>query len=422
MNEHAAVASAEAPYHQASSLWNSAPSVVHPGKPSAAVAAAAPSAAAPSSSSSSVGLSPLYLAVSSCAPPDAVRSLIESDPSSVGRQNRGGLTPLHCAIDRYDTPLSVIRMLLVARPRTAGVRSREGRTPLDLLWKRLFDPEPYRSRAVREAAARLRETMEAVVAADGCDDGEEQRAEDMHEGSGGDDCEDKKPCHRERSRKANAIRALYSSVELRRSWDVVTAFVRAARYGTVDEDAHNHSFDNDGTGLSTRFRLVHSAAALGACPPLLLRFAAALNPDQVRVAEDPSGRLPLHLAAAAWSGTVPAAGGDSDDDNVVDLDDVGADDWEYEETISTLVELYPEATRIRDAEGRLPLNLAVESRKPWGAIRAILLACPRALVTRDVKTCMPPFMISAVGEGADLDIIYRLLRENPLEVSRGLCG
>uniref|UniRef100_A0A7S4NE40 Ankyrin repeat protein n=1 Tax=Odontella aurita TaxID=265563 RepID=A0A7S4NE40_9STRA len=276
------------------------------------------------------------------------------------------------------------------------------------MWRRLFDPEPYRSEAVRQSAGRLRGMMEAVVAGDGCDwdseppdAGDGKRCDSLFAG-GGSGAEDRKPSHRERTRKANAIRALYSSTELRQSWEILTTFVRAARHGAVNDD----DIVDKSSGSVLRFRLVHAAAALG-CPPLLLRFSAALNPDQVRTPELPNGRLPLHLTAVAAS--TGAAGAD-----------VGSRDGE-ETAVSTVARLYPEAAEMQDSEGRLPLSLAIESGKPWEVIKTLLLCCPRALTTRDTKMRMLPFMISAVGADADLDVIYRLLRENPLEVSRGIC-
>jgi ankyrin repeat protein len=79
--------------------------------------------------------------------------------------------------------------------------------------------------------------------------------------------------------------------------------------------------------------MVHDAVLLG-CKPLLLRFAAALYPEELLQRDELSGRVPLHMAAAQGSKHI----------------------------LQTVPQLEPRTISIRDSGGQLPLHVAIQAR------------------------------------------------------------
>lgn len=53
---------------------------------------------------------PLYQAVSA---PLVIQLLLRIAPSSIAQQNAGGLMPLHCAIEHYETPVYSIHWVVI---------------------------------------------------------------------------------------------------------------------------------------------------------------------------------------------------------------------------------------------------------------------------------------------------------------------
>lgn len=326
-----------------------------------------------------MGPTPLYEAVASGSSYDTIKSMIDLDPRSTGHQNGAGLTPLHTAIERYDVPMSIIRLLLASNPSTASMPRTDGRTPLDLLWKRCVDPDSFRIQSSILAANKLATLMEMAVSDDGC-----HRPPSSQSGSEGDiDLEEgsESPSglsKRDMDRKARAMRILLSNPLLRDFWDLMTLFVRAAHHGTIADPL---------PAECGRWRIVHSCVATR-CEPLLIRFAAALYPEQLRERDEQSGRLPLHNTSAL-----------SCERSANSID-------------KAVLRLWPRGAWCHDDDGRLAINLAIEAGKPWRFIRALLLCAPPSLLTRDTKTQMMPFMIAATSPDASLDCSYRLLRDS----------
>jgi len=65
--------------------------------------------------------------------------------------------------------------------------------------------------------------------------------------------------------------------------------------------------------------------------------------------------------------------------------------------VTELVAMYPQGASISDRQGRLPLCVAAENGLFWSeGLQHIYEAAPRALLTRDTRTHMHPFMLSAI--------------------------
>jgi len=162
------------------------------------------------------------------------------------------------------------------------------------------------------------------------------------------------------------------------------------------------------------WNVLHASLSCRSCPPYFVELAIILQPEQAKF-KNAEGRLPLHVA-------------------VTNL----CHDNQNDQVITRLVSCYPGAAGTPDVKGRFPLALAIEAGKLWGegVLEKILFAAPQVLGTRDIATHMYPFMIAAVDQERSeippmhpknetkkdilqLTTIYCLLRENPAAV--GTC-
>ena len=313
-----------------------------------------------SSDADSSVLTPLYQAVSAGASLEVIQSLVRADPAAVGRHNGGGFTPLHCAIERYDTPISVIMFLLQSHPSSAAHRCARGFNPLDLLWKRYIEPDCYRSEQVKAQALNLRSTIEEAVSLDG-----KELTEVV----------DDQPSTIASLRQARANSFLQNKQELRGFWDLTTTFVLAACHGET-------------TRSDTRItRLVHDAVTID-CNALLIRFAASLFPEQLTEQQELSGQVPLHIAASRGN----------------------------QSNLQVLLELQPRAAWIRDSNRQLPLNLCIQANLPWeGALELLVAAWPHSLTLPDPTTGLLPALSA---NECNTDVIFHLVHANPVEVCR----
>ncbi|KAL3808537.1 hypothetical protein ACHAXA_002704 [Cyclostephanos tholiformis] len=109
--------------------------------------------------------------------------------------------------------------------------------------------------------------------------------------------------------------------------------------------------------------LVHNAVRTGSCPPDLLRYIVETNLEMV-AEPDSKGNLPLHYAA-----------GHAD---FCYLSTAQAPESYSKYVIDELLYAYPEGASVANADGALPITLAVESGKKWigGGIRSLHEAYP----------------------------------------------
>ncbi len=108
------------------------------------------------------------------------------------------------------------------------------------------------------------------------------------------------------------------------------------------------------------FFMVHAAVRMET-PPDLLRYIIETRPEEVRQAND-EGRLPLHVAANARSHAAESS-------------------YHYKFVIDELLYSYPDGAASSDSEGKLPLELAIESEKKWigGGIKSLHDVYPDAM-------------------------------------------
>lgn len=117
--------------------------------------------------------------------------------------------------------------------------------------------------------------------------------------------------------------------------------------------------------------LVHNAVRTGSCPPDLLRYIVETNLEAVAEI-DSRGNLPLHYAAG-YDGVTCAT---SPKFLVPPEHEVAESYSKY--VIDELLYAHPEGASVTNADGVLPITLAIESGKKWigGGIRSLHEAYP----------------------------------------------
>mmetsp|Transcript_22305 Transcript_22305/g.33437 ORF Transcript_22305/g.33437 Transcript_22305/m.33437 type:complete len:730 (-) Transcript_22305:100-2289(-) len=118
------------------------------------------------------------------------------------------------------------------------------------------------------------------------------------------------------------------------------------------------------------YLLVHNAVRSGTCAPDLLRYIVETNLEKV-AEKDSRGNLPLHYAAGYGESTT--SNGDSAP--------VVSPEAYSKYVIDELLYAYPDGASVENADGTLPITLAIESSKKWigGGIRSLHEAYPEGI-------------------------------------------
>lgn len=163
-------------------------------------------------------------------------------------------------------------------------------------------------------------------------------------------------------------------------WTILVLLVQRAT------DAAKDNTPRDNTSTKISFRLVHALVSLHS-PVSILMEALRRMPHQA-VERDEQGRTPLLLAAG--------------------------DIFVESAVICALIQFNPQAARMMDRDGRLPIDLVAENPNVSDSdvLEAIVRAEPRAVDTRDLKYHRHPFLTAAIA-GAHQGSIYHLLRAQP---------
>jgi len=144
--------------------------------------------------------------------------------------------------------------------------------------------------------------------------------------------------------------------------------------------------------------LVH-ATSLVPCPLAIVQMACLASPKSLATRDARLGRLPLHYAVTreSYNVTVPLG--------------VSCSPFDLQEATPTSLVLsaFPQAARIVDSQGQLPLHLAIEGRSC--ETEALLRAYPESLHRRDGVRKLYPFQLAAACD--DLDLAFELLRLDP---------
>lgn len=214
-------------------------------------------------------------------------------------------------------------------------------------------------------------------------------------------------------------------------WKKIILLTKAFYHKTIEED-HSEEDESTNKGSSTstlritndyadrrvEFRLLHACAGIDWCPPNLLRLLVAAFPGALLEADE-DGNLPIHVAAGAFFESYRTIDADS-----WETGDLEANSGYQKTTIDIFLEANPDLAKIPDAEGRLPLELAIESGtedeemsldsssiypghkrwRPWedGGIGSLLKTYPGAARIRSPVTGKLPLEIT-LGRGSYRD-------------------
>ncbi|KAL7538717.1 hypothetical protein ACHAWF_006188 [Thalassiosira exigua] len=124
--------------------------------------------------------------------------------------------------------------------------------------------------------------------------------------------------------------------------------------------------------------LVRNAVRCGTCPPDLLRYVVETNLEAV-ARPDARGNLPLHYAAGYDD--VRSNPADSTSSKSPKATKRKAPESFSKYVIDELLYAYPEGAAVKNADGVLPIVLAIESGKKWigGGVRSLHEAYPKGI-------------------------------------------
>lgn len=279
-------------------------------------------------------MNPLHIVCSSDhASPEVIRLLLVESGAALAKQvasmvDVDGDTPLHSAC-RCGASVDVIKLLLRVHPDAVHVRDFEGLTPLQRLWVREF----------------------VLLGSD----------------------------------VINNVQSLSDFTgELGEAWKKTMLLLYCADMGSLNPTATPPATDGVATNSQPRkiFRPLHAVAAID-CPRRVVRIATIVYKDQLLV-RDEQGNTPLLLASKAPVYKFQDIGFDGPDldekleehyygeDNNNDDDDMDMSvktDSSVPNQLPSVIDVFmqaePAAAKMADAQGKLPLQHAMETEKTW---------------------------------------------------------
>lgn len=276
---------------------------------------------------------------------DVVREMLKSKDAVACIQDKFGSTPLHIAC--WSGSSEIVRLLVDTYRDAASAQDKKGRTPLHVACSACPPPSVG--------------TIEALINAD-------PEVINIPDSLG------QTPlsllCARHDSRLNMALDMInrgLSSAEIVN--DILGAFWRQL---CLLLKANVRKCFSSGD----EWRLLHALTTIPDCPRVLFQLAMKLYPEQVE--ESLNGSLPLHYAAECPTSLI---------------DDIHQDGY----YVCSLLLLFPKASKVPNLAGQLPLHIAVASGKSWdGVVEKLFSLFPSALMMKDGKSCLYPFMVAAL--------------------------
>jgi hypothetical protein len=221
-------------------------------------------------------------------------------------------------------------------------------------------------------------------------------------------CEDIKEAHRQITRGERTLADIINDGFLQDDlepeddfWEKLTLLTKAFYHKSIDDVLPNGKV----------WRLMHACAGIDFFPPHLLRLLTVVFPDDV-AEEDEDGNLPIHVAAAGDFPSIHMTW-PTNAFSEEDFPEFVAISGTPELTIAILLEANPASARCRNRQGKLPLQLAIESGRDWqDGIGALADAFLAAIGDKDKETGFDLFMLAA-AQDRSLTVIYNLFRAKP---------
>jgi len=145
------------------------------------------------------------------------------------------------------------------------------------------------------------------------------------------------------------------------------------------------------TTTTQRQRLLHTPLGNPKnAPPDLIQYILQTRPNEVSQ-KDEQGNLPLHIAAATTPFHSPSSSSSSPKHNHKN-NNTEAGDYYSKSVIEKLLSAYPHGAACVDRDGKLPLQLGIESGKHWsrGGVKSLYGVFPEAMTNVVVVEECPP--------------------------------
>ena len=354
--------------------------------------------------------------------------------------------PLHLAVTMR-LPLHVLTLIMNASPSAVNVSDRCGLTPLSWIWnRRILDQIEMERRAQgRNEIAnilRMTNTMRRFLSPVKASKRRYLPPEfiSMYENMSNQLADELK--YLATSSNSLVTTATYHDEELSDALSLLLLHAAASLANAQDQESTHQILSNLGT--QTSWPLLHAACYVPCPRPITLVILITLlteersgrsirHPAKI---QDSLGNLPLHYCAASQN---------YERNYPIGVTSIPTP-FVCPPLILDILPLFPEGTRIRNKDNQLPLHVAIEREKierkkdislngndfisstdrqrlrkeQYSTLNALLRAYPEALDKRDGKAKVYPFQQAAIGDHANIDTIYFLLKANPSLVVTGI--
>lgn len=299
-----------------------------------------------------------------------------------------GNTPLHSAI-REEVDVEVLRAIIRAYPDALHMKTTYEDTPLHLACLRRVNPE-----VVREVALASSAGLESALAS--CNG---RISPLLVQNTAG-----QTPIGISMEEYQKQCRGIFCSSQSNISCSQMRVFTT---FSILAKILHYGPSGNENKGQS----LVGACLALhrkGArVDPAYIHQALHLFPEEARISDE-DGNTPLHIEAS-----IPIEKMSLLDRNVAACCDGSC--HRRIGVLRKLLEIYPEAAKIRNKNGDFPLNLMIQNGRPWDSSFALVVRTyPQALHwvnNMDVK--LLPLVLTRISNNCGSDTVFALIRSRP---------
>lgn len=199
----------------------------------------------------------------------------------------------------------------------------------------------------------------------------------------------------ERNEQSSSVIAVSSGVNSKQSFidlvDIVAHTKGSKAWKELRELLRNH----EGYSEAPWF-VVHAASSINTTYPAFLELAVRLHPEDLKQ-KDEFGQLPLHIVSSLDPNPFNARGAEDD----------------RQLKISTILQGFPNAARVCDVSGSLPLHKAITAGQCWSSLSMLVRAAPETLCRRDGVHKLYPFQLAACSPSAQLNELYQLVVSAP---------